>query len=201
MKGREMSRSKIALLLAAAMGLALAYGCTKSDGTEPPARVAFDAGTPVDLEVMAFLSEARSLHHEANLHEAARDDQAAIASLDKLTKAPRPHPEKTIPEVEEVLADTYARIAEIRLRDGDTSGAARDVDEGAKHAKEDSYFKGHLLEVGGIVQEARAAELADAGKTADADNAKKQALALLHQAVEVQDKVIRASLGQDGGSP
>lgn len=196
-----MNRSSIALAFAAAFGLALAYGCTRSDGTEPPARAPFDAGTPVDLEVMAFLSEARSLHHEANLHEASRDDKAALASLDKLTKAPRPHPEKTIPEVEEVLADTYARIAEIRLRDGDTAGAATDVDEGAKHAKDDSYFKGHLLEVGGIVQEARAAELADAGKTADADAAKKQALTLLHQAVEVQDKVIRASLGQDGGSP
>ncbi|MGH7281991.1 MAG: hypothetical protein ACRELY_10735 [Polyangiaceae bacterium] len=196
-----MNRGSLALVAAAAIALALAFGCTRSDGTQAPARVAFDAGTPVDLEVMAFLSEARSLHHEANLHEASRDDQAALASLDKLTKAPRPHPEKTIPEVEEVLADTYARIAEIRLRDGDTLGAAKDVDEGEKHAKSDSYFRGHLLEVGGIVQEARAAELGDAGKTADADDAKKRALALLHEAVEVQDKVIRASLGADGGSP
>lgn len=196
-----MRGSPVALAFAAVLALATAYGCSRSNGTEPPPRVALDAGTPVDLEVMAFLSEARSLHHEANLHEAARDDRAALASLDKLTKAPRPHPEKTIPEIEEVLADTYARIAEIRLRDGDTTGAAKDVEEGTKHAKDDSYFKGHLLEVGGIVQEARAAELTDAGKTADADDAKKRALALLHQAVEVQDKVIRASLGQDGGAP
>lgn len=196
-------RTLLATLLASSLALGAATGCTRSDtttDTTSPHAPAVDAGTPVDLEVMAFLSEARSLHHEANLHESARDDAAAIASLEKLTKAPRPHPEKTIPEVEEVLADTYARIAEIRLRDGDIDGAANDVKEGTVHARDDSYFKGHLLEVGGVVEEARAASLADAGKSADADAAKKKALALLHDAVEIQDKVIRASLGGDGGS-
>lgn len=189
--------------LAIVFGLALAsmcfqIACSKSDVV--PTRSAVDAGTPIDLDVMAFLSEARALHHDANLREASSDDKGAIISLEKLTKAARPHPDKTIPEVEDVLADTYARTAEIRLRDGDLDGAAKDVKEGTTHAQADTYFHGHLLEVGGIIEEARAANLSDAGKTAEADAAKKRALDFLHQAVEIQDQVIRSSLSPDGGA-
>lgn len=188
--------------LALGASLVVALGLAACDRPTPPpsASSSTDAGTPVDLDVMAFLSEARSLHHEANVHENARDDKAAVQALEKLENAPRPHPDKRIPEVEEVLADTYARSAELRLRSGDIDGAAKDIAEGTAHATGDSYFHGHLLEVGGIVEEARAAALADAGKTADADLAKKKALALLQQAVTIQDNVIRASLGDDGGT-
>jgi hypothetical protein len=190
--------------LAAVFVLALAsvcaqLACSKSDVS--PARSVVDAGTPIDLDVMAYLSEARAIHHDANLHEASNDDKGAIISLEKLTKASRPHPDKTIPEVEDVLADTYARTAEIRLRDGDIDGAARDVKEGTAHAQADTYFRGHLLEVGGIIEEARAANLSDAGKTVDADAAKKRALDFLRQAVAIQDEVIRSSLPADGGTP
>ncbi len=187
-------------MLALRASLVLALGLAACDRPAPLPSTSPDAGTPVDLDVMAFLSEARSLHHEANVHENDRDDKAAILALEKLEKAPRPHPEKHIPEVEEVLADTYARSAEIRLRTGDIDGAAKDIEQGTTHAAGDSYFHGHLLEVGGVVEEARAATLADAGKAADADLAKKKALALLQQAVTIQDNVIRASLGDDGGA-
>ncbi|HEX7667523.1 MAG TPA: hypothetical protein VF407_23485 [Polyangiaceae bacterium] len=182
-------------LFTAALALVVA-ACDRP--APPPPVAAADAGTPVDLDVMAFLSEARSLHHEANVHENDRDDKGAIVALEKLENAARPHPEKKIPEVEEVLADTYARSAEIRLRTGDVDGAAKDVEQGTTHAEGDSYFHGHLLEVGGIVEEARAASLADAGKSEAADAAKKKALALLGQAVKIQDQVIGASL--DGGT-
>ncbi|MEO7110391.1 MAG: hypothetical protein ABI183_08150 [Polyangiaceae bacterium] len=190
---------KLALVFVLAVSSIFAQGaCSRTDVV--PAHPAVDAGTPIDLDVMAFLSEARSLHHDANLREASNDDKGAIISLEKLTKAARPHPDKTIPEVEDVLADTYARTAEIRLRDGDIDGAARDVKEGTTHAQADTYFHGHLLEVGGIIEEARAASLTDAGKTTEADAAKKRALDFLHRAVEIQDQVIRASLSPDGGA-
>lgn len=63
---------------------------------------------------------------------------------------------------------------------------------------EPTYFRGHLLEVSGIVQEARSAELKDAGKTAEADEARTRALRLLREAVDVQESVIGHVL--DGGS-
>jgi hypothetical protein len=190
---------KLALVFSLALSsMCVEVACSRSEVA--PTRSAVDAGTPIDLDVMAFLSEARALHHEANLREASNDDKGAIISLEKLTKAARPHPDKTIPEVEDVLADTYARTAEIRLRDGDIDGGARDVKEGMTHVQADTYFHGHLLEVGGIIEEARAASLSDAGKTAEADVAKKRALDFLHQAVDIQDQVIRSSLTPDGGT-
>lgn len=162
--------------------------------------MAEDAGTPVDLEVMAFLSEARALHHETNVHEDSGELKEAIASLDRLVHAKRPHEATKVPEVEEVLADTYARLADLRLRAGDVDGASREVREGMTHAPDTTYFRGHLLEVDGIVEEARGVNLADAGKREEAQKARRHAIERLREAVEVQERVVAASLAsQDAG--
>ena len=159
-----------------------------------------DAGTPVDLDVMAFLSEARALHHETNVHEDSGDVKAAIASLDRLVHAKRPREGTKVPEVEEVLADTYARLADLRLRSGDVDGASREVREGMTHAPDMTYFRGHLLEVDGIVEEARGANLADAGKRDEAQKARAHAIERLREAVDVQERVVTTSLAsQDAG--
>jgi|GEM_PF-346346 len=189
-----------ALLFGAAVSTsALGLGCARArDGGAPPSS-AEDAGAPVDVAVMAYLSEARALHHQANVHEADGELSAAIAPLERLVGAARPHPNEPVPEVDEVLADTHARLADLRLRAGDVDGAAREVRAGMAHAPGPTYFRGHLLEVGGIVEEARAASLADAGRGDEAARARAGAIDLLRQAVDVQEKVIEASL--DGGAP
>jgi len=186
-----------ALTVCAVLAVAAAQpGCARSrDGGAP--RSAEDAGAPVDVAVMAYLSEARALHHQANVHEGTGDVGAAIAPLERLVGAPRPHAGDEVPEVDEVLADTHARLADLRLRAGDIDGAAREVKDGMAHAPGATYFRGHLLEVGGIVEEARAASLADAGKADEAARARAGAIDLLRRAVEIQEKVIEASL--DGG--
>ena len=153
-----------------------------------------DAGTPVDMDVMAFLSEARALHHETNVHEDSGDVKAATGSLDRLVHAKKPHEGTKVPEVEEVLADTYARLADLRLRTGDVDGASRAVREGMTHAPDPTYFRGHLLEVDGIVEEARGANLADAGKREEAQKARANAIERLREAVDVQEKVVTSSL-------
>ena len=104
-----MKKLLVALLLV--LGAVLAACSHKED----------DAAPPVDTEIMAFLSEARALHHQANLAEDNGDLPGAIAAMDRLVAARRPHPEKPMPEVEEVLADAYARLAELRLKKGDTT--------------------------------------------------------------------------------
>ena len=191
--------------LVAAAGLALAFaftaGCAKRDAGPPSGARSGDvedAGTPVDVEVMAFLSAARALHHEANVREGADDLAGAVAALERLVHARRPHEGARVPEIEEVLADTYARMAELRLRTGDVDGAKKDVEDGLAHAPDTTYFRGHLLEVEGVVEEARVAALADAGKKDEAEKARQRAIALLRDAVEIQEKVIDTSLG-DGG--
>ena len=134
-----------------------------------------EAGVAIDTDVMAYLSMARAMHHEANLKEDG-DVPGAIAALDRLTSARRPHPDDRVPEIEEVLADTFARKAELHVRQGELAKASECVREGLLHAPEPSYFRGHLLEVGGITEEARAAALRDAGQAGEASAAKARAL-------------------------
>lgn len=156
------------------------------------------AAPVVDTDVMAFLSKARALHHEANVKEQNNDIAGAIASLDTLVKSPVPRPGTSIPEVEEVLADTYARMADLKLQVSDVDGAAKDVESGLAFAKGTSYFHGHLLEVQGIVEEQRAVRFADAGKPDEAAKARSHAVQLLRQAVDMQDQVIKNATKEGG---
>ncbi len=187
------------LLLVVVVTLALLSACARSrdpESLQQIRRETADGQVAIDTEVMAYLSMARARHHEANLDEEG-DVPGAIAALDKLTSAARPHPGQQIPEIEEVLADTFARKAELHVRQGDLAKASECVREGLTHAPAPSYFRGHLLEVGGITEEAHAAALRDAGQTAEATAAKARALDLLHQAVLVQERVINDSLAGD----
>lgn len=175
--------------------LALAgAGCRGEGPTSAGCPSAEPSGTPVDTTIMAFLSAARALHHEADLHEKSGDAPGAIAALERLVAMPAP----AAAEVDEVLADTRARLAELRLHAGDLDGADRDVREGLQRVTAPTYFRGHLLEVQGLVEEARAAAFVDAGKREEATAAKARAMSLLEQAVHVQEQVIDRAL-TDGG--
>jgi len=176
-------------------------GCAKSRApisVEPRE----DGGTPIDTDVMAYLSLARSLHHQANLSEDSRDVPGAIAPLEHLVRVAKPHDGTTVPEVEEVLADTYARMAELRLRTGELAAAEDDVRQGLTHAPGATYFRGHLLEVMGIIDEARASSFADAGQVAAAQQARGRAREFLKQAVAVQEEVLAHATAEaaDGGA-
>lgn len=186
-----MKRALVSLLFAALLVMA-AIGCDHKDTS--------NGGPAVDTELMAFLSEARALHHQANLKEDAGDLPGAISAMDRLVAAQRPHPERPAPEVEEVLADAYARLAELRLKRGDLDPAGVAITRGLEHAPGSTYFRGHLLEVQGLVEETRSSELTDAGKPAEAAKAREHAIQLLEQVVKIQDDVIQRSLGKDGGT-
>jgi hypothetical protein len=190
----------LAAALVAALAACRAVACNASPrGAPPPDCSLCPSGPPVvDARLMAFLSLARSLHHEADLKEQQGDVAGAIATLDRLVATAAPPGAE---EVEEVTADAYARLAELRTRAGDLEGAARDVDLGLSHAKEPTYFRGHLLEVQGLVLESRAGQLADAGRADEAARAKSEAILRLEEAVTVQEQVIKTSLGEpDGGA-
>ena len=187
-----MKRGSLILLGWATLALALATGCSKSQA--PVCPQAQDAGPVVDEALLAFLSAARSLHHEADVKVAAGDRPGAIGALERLVALPAPR----AVEVDEVIADARARLAELRLQAGDLEGAQKDVQEGLRHVAGPTYFRGHLLEVEGLVAEARSASLADAGKSVEATKARTQAVALLEEAVHVQQQVIDRALG-DGG--
>ena len=131
-------------------------GCRNEGATTAGCPSSEPSGTPVDTTIMAFLSAARALHHEADLREKSGDAPGAIAALERLVAMPAP----AATEVDEVLADTRARLAELRLGRGDLDGADRDVRDGLLRASGPTYFRGHLLEVQGLIEEARATGLA-----------------------------------------
>lgn len=188
-----MRRIWVLIIVFLIVVLGIAFGCTRR-GSEP------DNGNQiVDTELMAFLSEARALHHQANLKEESGDLAGAATAMQRLVTARRPHEGKS-PEVEEVLADAYARLAEMHLRQNALGSAADAVRTGLDHAREPTYFRGHLLEVEGLIEEARASELADAGRREEAAHARERAIQLLEEVVKIQDQVIQRSLASRDAS-
>jgi tetratricopeptide (TPR) repeat protein len=152
----------------------------------------------VDPSLMAFLSKARAVHHEADLAEKAGDARRAVGALEQLTAGPTPGASHPSPEVREVLADTCARLAELRSGLGEPDGALADLDRGLALAREPTHFRGRLMEVRGLVEERRAKVLQDKGDRKAAAEAKDRALAAYEQAVEIQDEVIGRALADAG---
>jgi hypothetical protein len=179
-----------AALIAAVL---VATGCSRAERVSSGCLAAADAA-PVDTAIMAFLSMARALHHEADLAESRGDSSAAIGAMRRLVSAPSPRG----PEADEVLADAYARLAELHLQANDLEHASKEVQQGLERAHEPTYFRGHLLEVGGLVEEARVHALADAGSRDEADRARARAVQMLEDAVRIQQSTIERALS-DGG--
>ncbi len=203
-------RFPFALAAAFALAATLALGaCSRAEPTSSSGSGACqpgDAGTPVDATLLAFLSSARAAHHIADEHEEAGDLPAAVAVLRKIVTGPVPGGTKPRPEAAEVLADTRARIADLESRTGQFDAADRDVADGLELAKTRSYFRGHLFEVRGLVEQRRAAMIAkavdagsaDAGDAAAIAAAKQRAISAFEEAMRIQNEVIREAV-PDGG--
>jgi tetratricopeptide (TPR) repeat protein len=187
-------KNKVVVVLSAlAVAAAVALACEEVKQHDSVQGSPEDA---VDTELMAYLSRARALHHEANLKEDLGDKKGAILAMERLTS--QPFSRAKTPEVEEVLSDAFARRAELELGMGDINAAKTSVTRGLEHAKDATYFRGHLMEVSGLVEETRANILVDAGKTDEAKQAQERALQELEQAIEIQNHVLSGLLG-DGG--
>jgi hypothetical protein len=169
--------------------LASLSGCSKAADNERCPEV--QGGAPVDPALLAFLSRARAAHHRADVPERRGDLPGAIRELEALLKGPLLP--GNAPEAREVLADTRARLADLRSRTGDYDRAEADVAEGLRLVPETSYFRGHLLEVRGLSEERRSKALSSAGDTVNAEQAKNRALTAFQQAMEVQAAVIERS--------
>ncbi|MEO8900895.1 MAG: hypothetical protein ABI488_04545 [Polyangiaceae bacterium] len=184
--------------LVAGVALALASALAACGRAEPQAArcTQEDAGTPVDPLLLAFLSRARSAHHVADAHESAGDLKAALQPLAELVAGPLPQRSRNelAPEVREVLADTRARLADLRSRLGTFDLAINDVQAGLEQARAPNYFRGHLLETEGLVEERRAKAL-DSSNPSGARAARQRAIDLLEQAMAVQSGVIESGAG------
>jgi len=147
---------------------------------------------------MAWLSKARTLHHLADVAEDEGAVDKAIASLDQLVGGAMPPGRPA--EATEVMADTYARLAELRARRGEYERADRDVASGLELAPGPTYYRGHLLEVRGLIYEKQGGDLAKAGRAAEAKQAREKAIATNLNAVRIQNEVIKNTLGDAGAA-
>jgi tetratricopeptide (TPR) repeat protein len=165
-----------------------AAGCSKREEPERSPITCPDAGQAVDPVLLGFLSAARSAHHKADLLEQDVDLAGATRALEALLAGATP-PGKH-PEVNEVLSDTHARLADLYSRQGQTPQAERSIGAGLELAPDPTYFRGHLFEVRGLVEERHAEALAKAGKTEQAKQAKERALSAFEEAMRIQKQVI-----------
>lgn len=161
----------------------------------------------VDAALLAFLSKARAAHHIADIAEGANEPAKAIGSLEGLIRGPRPGGAALPPEAAEVLADTHARVADLRSKMGAFPAALADVDQGLGLAQSPTHFRGHLFEIQGVVLERQAKALEAAGDAPGAEQAKTRAVDAFETAIKIQDRVIDEALsgkdhgraGRDGG--
>ncbi len=172
-----------------ALGLALlSSACARSD-LDRDSCAELDSGAPVDPVLLAFLSSARAAHHIADAREQAGDLGSAVAALEKLTQGPRPAGAER-PEVREVLADTQARLADLYGRQGKLKDAFGAIDRGLALAAEPTYFRGHLYEVRGQLEERQAEAQGKLGNEAEAKAARERGLSALEEAMRIQQLVI-----------
>jgi tetratricopeptide (TPR) repeat protein len=187
------------LAVAAICLLSGAFGCARSSDLANEAKTCACAeadAKPVDQALVAWLSKARTLHHLADLAENEGALDRAIAPLEQLVGGTLP-PGPPL-EVNEVLSDTYARLAELRTRRGEFERADRDIAAGLERAPAPTYFRGHLLEVRGLVYEKLSEKLEQAGKSSEAKQAREKGIGASLEAVRIQDEVIQSTLGDAG---
>jgi len=196
-----MRRTRHALLRTAQLAcvLWLAAGalmaCVERDPSSgaPAPATSTESPPPIDPTLLAFLSRSRAAHHRADAFEEKAQLQRALAELDRIVDGPLPQADQPYVEVGEVLADTRARMADLRSQLGEHDRALRDVEAGLRLASGPTYFRGHLFEVRGLVEERRAKALRESGNDDAAEQARRQALTAFEQAMKIQEEVIRKS--------
>lgn len=192
MTGRLRAIVALTLLGCLAPG---SYGCQRTAEPEPvpaPPCPEVDAGTPVDKVLLAFLGKARAAHHAADLMEDRKDLSGAARTLQQLLEPPSQIPER--PEAHEVVADTRARLADLKSQLGDFEAAIRQVDSGLALVGKTTYYRGHLLEIRGLVHERAAKEARNRGDEARAKRLEAEALDAFEQSMKVQQEVIDQTL-------
>ncbi|MFO0568682.1 MAG: hypothetical protein U0263_23675 [Polyangiaceae bacterium] len=187
----------LALALASVVALGSAFACGRAPSDVPALG---DAGAPIDPVLLAFLSRAKSAHHIADQHEEAGELEKAIEPLESLVKGPLPAGAAAdAPEVREVTADTLARLADLKSQLGRFEAAEKDLSRGLDLARETTYFRGHLFEVRGLVEERMSRAEKDKGNTQAAEDAKKRALDAFEKSMSIQAEVIEKATRLEGG--
>lgn len=192
-----MARRLLLWLVALALAVGALGGCSKGAEHGPEG----EAGVPVDPVLLAFLSRARAAHHIADQREESGKLEQAIEPLQRLVDGPLPGggTPAAPAEVREVLADTLARLADLKSQLGRHDEAQKDILRGLELAKETTYFRGHLFEVRGLAEERLSKSLEAKNDAAAAEEAKKRALDAFEKSMAIQAEVIEKATAPEAG--
>ena len=102
------------------------------------------------------------------------------------------------PEVREVLADTSARVADVESQLEQFENATQTLFGALPWVPDASYYRGHLFEVLGLVEERRTRALERQGNVKEAATARDRAMAAFEESMRIQADVIRTSSADAG---
>jgi len=174
--------------------VSLTGGCSRQDRDCKPT----ETGAVVDPALMSFLSRARAAHHLADNQEQGQP-ALALATLRSVLSGPRPgSPNHLAPEVREVLADTSARVADIESQLEQFEDATQTLFGALPWVPDASYYRGHLFEVLGLVEERRTRALERQGNVKEAASARDRAMAAFEESMKIQAEVIRTASADAG---
>ena len=174
--------------------VSLAVDCNRQDRDCAPT----ETRAVVDPTLMSFLSRARAAHHLADNQEQGQPAQA-LATLRSVLSGPWPgSPNHLAPEVREVLADTAARVADIESQLEQFENATQTLFEALPWVPDASYYRGHLFEVLGLLEERRTRTLERQGNVKESASARARAMAAFEESMRIQAEVIRTSSAEAG---
>ncbi|HEY5955561.1 MAG TPA: hypothetical protein VIV60_03365 [Polyangiaceae bacterium] len=146
---------------------------------------------PIDPQLLAFLSRAKSAHHIADLQEDA-NPRGAIEALNAVVTGPAPTSNGVLrTEARETIADTQARIAELQSRSKQFDAARQRIELAMKLVPEPDYYRGHLFETQGLIEQRRSEALKSEGNLPASEVARSAALSAFETAMQIQAEVIR----------
>jgi hypothetical protein len=86
-------------------------------------------------------------------------------------------------------------------RSGRFDQADSELNLGLANAKTSSYFRGHLFEVRGLVEERREKALRSKGRGQEADQARDRSLTAYEEAMKIQAEVIQQAAPAGSAAP
>jgi tetratricopeptide (TPR) repeat protein len=167
---------------------ALASCGKESTPTSSEGAVRTELAEPEDAlseALMLSLSQARNYHHKADLlFREGKIDEAAQA-VEKVLSIAFPG---DAPESEDVILDTHARLAKLRILQARLDDALSLVDKGIASSTRDSFFLANLYTVRGEVFEAKA--MAAEPNSEEARQATIEAIAAFDASIQINNGLL-----------
>lgn len=164
--------------------LGLPAGCHRKQAGQQP-----DQRPRVDRALMACLGAIRAYHRQADLHLARNKPgqaRAAVAQIVSMKCIARRNP-----EIQEAVLDAYGRLARLHMQQGELDEAARWLAKGMQRKGPPSFFRANLYMVHGDLLDARASVLDKAGKTAEADKLRRQAIEAFERSSKMNRRLLQ----------